>query len=314
VAGEIANDLGYPAGSGNYEFTLISRQRGRTRLYGPLPDRTPEPETFEFTNVREGRYELLVVYLPVTGDGRRWQPHLGRATVEISDEDVTGLQVFMEPNTSIEGRILLDPSARERVPDVAALLPMLTLEEAMPRDLSLNPMIQRLRPVRADGTFTIPDAFPLTYRLSVMQHTLPPGVYLSAARLGPDNVLGVPFRVDPSTTGPLVLEVRGDGARLTGRVVSGPDPAADARIVLVPGGYWREEPTAYRTTRTGFDGRFEVEGIRPGAYTVYAFEDIPYGAWLDDLFMAPWLSRGVSVSLTPSESLERTLTLIQNGP
>lgn len=309
VTGRIENPIAFGESAAT-DIYLVSRAGGRTEIFGDLPDFDEDPGTFELRNIRPGSYELYVEFMPITGNGRIWSASFGQTTLQVSNDDVTDLVIPVRPNATLSGEVRLDPTASGRVDQMERLLPMLTLDPGLPRAMSLNPMLQRIRPMEADGTFTIPDVPAVPYRVSVMQHTLPDGVYLSSARLNGRDVLGQAFIVDPSETGPLVLELRGDGGRVTGRVETNGQGVENAQVVLVPSGLWREEPTAYRIATTDRAGRFSIEGIRPGAYTAFAFGEIPYGAWLDAAFMAPWLGRGETFAVAPEQVVERDLVLI----
>ena len=54
----------------------------------------------------------------------------------------------------------------------------------------------------------------------------------------------------------------------------------------------------YQTLVTGSDGRFRFQGISPGDYKVFAWEDIETGAWANIEYMRPFESRGQAVRVS----------------
>jgi hypothetical protein len=64
----------------------------------------------------------------------------------------------------------------------------------------------------------------------------------------------------------------------------------------------------YRSTKTGEQGTFLFRGVRPGAYKLFAFEDIEAFAWLDPDFLRPVESLGEPISVAGGEQATRQLT------
>jgi hypothetical protein len=53
----------------------------------------------------------------------------------------------------------------------------------------------------------------------------------------------------------------------------------------------------YRTTSTDADGRFEIKGLPPGDYKVFALEGFEKDAWLDPDFFKPYENRGTAIKV-----------------
>jgi hypothetical protein len=49
-------------------------------------------------------------------------------------------------------------------------------------------------------------------------------------------------------------------------------------------------------------GKFNMDGIAPGDYKLFAWEAVPNGAWMNAEFLARYEGRGVAVSVTPTGS------------
>ena len=136
--------------------------------------------------------------------------------------------------------------------------------------------------------------------------------YVSAARLGTQDILGQVFDIDRDSTGPLVVELSATGGTMAGGVTDrGGAPAAGAQVVLVPPINLRLDQTAYKTTITNAQGRFTISAIRPATYTVFAFpQRTDIGALMNAEFMAPYLNFGVSVEISKGQTIRQDFAVI----
>jgi hypothetical protein len=81
-------------------------------------------------------------------------------------------------------------------------------------------------------------------------------------------------------------------------------------VVLVPEGVLRERGDLYRTASSDLSGRFRMQGVPPGAYKAYAFEEAPNDAWQNSEFMRPLESRGANVEAREGSSSNVDLLMI----
>jgi len=66
----------------------------------------------------------------------------------------------------------------------------------------------------------------------------------------------------------------------------------------------------YRTTSTDAMGHFHVEGVPPGDYRAFAWEDVETGAWLDPDFIRQFEDRGRPIRITESGTSNIELRVI----
>jgi uncharacterized surface anchored protein len=66
----------------------------------------------------------------------------------------------------------------------------------------------------------------------------------------------------------------------------------------------------YRTTRSDEKGQFTINGVAPGEYRMFAWENVPTNAWLNADFMALQESRGKSLMVTAGGSASADLKVI----
>ena len=64
-------------------------------------------------------------------------------------------------------------------------------------------------------------------------------------------------------------------------------PAKGALVALIPDATRQSRISLFKTVRTDDNGRYSIQGIAPGDYSLYAFEDIDSGAYLDPDFIKP---------------------------
>jgi hypothetical protein len=156
------------------------------------------------------------------------------------------------------------------------------------------------------GAFRVEDVG--AERYAVWLSNLPQGHYVASIRSGTEDVLA--NGLDTSApVAPLEIVVRPNAGQMTGTVTdpSAHQPAAGATVVLVPEDVGRRQQRAfYSVDSADPNGRFTLKHLVPGAYLLFAFEDIDTTAWLDPEYMKPFEARGTKVTIRegPNPPLE----------
>ena len=167
--------------------------------------------------------------------------------------------------------------------------------------------------IAQDGRFVIKAVQPGTYALSVSD--LPDDLYLNTAIQAGVDVLARLLPVGWGTEnfrGPLDIQIRADGGRITGTVFDASDtPSAGAQITLVPEGDLRSRLDRYRTAITGSDGTFTIRGVAPGDYRVFGWDNLEPNAYLNVDYIKSHQDLGIPVRVSPSQSSSVSLRLIQ---
>src|SRR5205823_10985242 len=147
------------------------------------------------------------------------------------------------------------------------------------------------------------------YRLTVSG--MPRNAYVKVARYGATDILSEGLRLDRQPNGPIEIVVSASTGIADGRVQNEKqDPAANVTVVLVPDAARRNRLDLYRTTSTDAMGHFHVEGVPPGDYRVFSWEDVEMGAWQDPDFIRQFEDRGKPVRITESGTSNIELRLI----
>jgi len=169
-------------------------------------------------------------------------------------------------------------------------------------------------PIGQDGKFVFRAVQPGVYVLSVTD--LPDDLYLKSAVQAGVDVLEkwIPVGLGPlNQRGPLEIQIGADGGRITGTVFDRANtPSVGALITLVPEGDARLRPDRYRTALSGSNGSFTLQGIVPGDYRVFSWDELEPNAHMNVDFMRAYLELGTPVRVQPNQSATISVRLIES--
>ena len=225
---------------------------------------------FELKDVEPGVYWLRAVSREVVqGSDTESSTQIA---ISVGDRDIEGVTLTTTPGIRISGRILLEGPFSNVTPERLGIV----LQPVAGNSASRPRPAQRPNP---DGTFTIDSVSPGPYRLVV--RSLPREYFIREARMGLTDFLGLPLTITESSTGPLQIIASSASGELDGIVLNGerqPFPGIEA--VLIPDRQ-RERKELYLKTRTDREGRFSFEGIPPGDYKLFAWENLEQYGYFD---------------------------------
>jgi hypothetical protein len=261
--------------------------------------------SFSLSGVAPGSY-TLVATMESRGRGGRGGGGGGNVqlsgftNLEIGTQDLSDVVVQVQPAVTIRGQIWVDEAAAELDLDD------LRVRLEPPRDIPLGSPNAR---IEDDGSFELEEVGQTVYRARLTG--LPQDYYVVQARAGAYDALSAGIQVS-SSLAPLEFWVSGGGATLEGAVDVGSNPTfVGAEVVLVPQDARRQD--LYKVASADQYGRFSMRGIAPGRYSIYAWEDLPSGAYLDPLFVNQYRDRGSAVDIRQGSQAEARPRLIQAG-
>lgn len=161
-----------------------------------------------------------------------------------------------------------------------------------------------------DGTFTLKNVSQqMEYRVRV--GGLPQGAYVMSGRIGNVEAVNQPFVIAGGQPGSLQLRIGFNAGEVKGKVVDAAgDPRAGVFTTLVPDEGRRQRVELFFSTETNRTGHFDFGNVPPGRYKVFAWEDIPEGAYQDPDFIRRYDDRGKSVDVEGGGSANAELSPI----
>jgi hypothetical protein len=291
VQGQVINGVtGQPAQNANIVLLPVQRSaggfRGGLRNLVNLRSQINNQGSFEIRGVPPGSYELIAMV------NQRNNRMTARLPLEVGSSDVQNVSLVLSPGFTLTGRLAVEGQP------TGAGNPNLSRMRVMLRPDSSTQVAggAPASPVQADGTFTLEQVGRDDYRLSVTG--MPRNAYVKMARYGATDVMSDGLRLDRQPAGLLEILVSTNTGIVDGIVQNDKQQAAaNVTVVLVPETARRSRWDLYRTTSTDASGRFHVEGVPPGDYRVFAWEDVETGAWQDPDFIRQFEERGRPVRI-----------------
>jgi hypothetical protein len=81
-------------------------------------------------------------------------------------------------------------------------------------------------------------------------------------------------------------------------------------VVLVPPESRRQNSALYKTAVTDGDGKFKIQAVAPGSYTIFAWQNVVPGAWQSVEFLEKYRSQGTPVTAQRNGSVELEMEMI----
>jgi hypothetical protein len=241
------------------------------------PARVNPDGTFEIAGVVSGSYVLTAIAR--TGASIEY---VARARIEVGNADIIDVHLALSPGVAIQGRLLV-----EQPPPADFKVTQLRVQLISTDGAPMN----RSAPIQEDGAFKIGSVPPGDYR--VFLSNARPGWYLESGRIGSQDAVSNVFTVSAGQDLAMQLQLGFTTGTVSGQVVDQKgDRHPGALAVLVPEGARRGRPNAYFSATTDQDGKFNFNAVPPGGYKLFAWEDIPSGAYQDPAYLRRFEDRG----------------------
>lgn len=165
--------------------------------------------------------------------------------------------------------------------------------------------------VTSEGEFVLRGVGPYRYRIAVSGAAQ---LYVKSMRFGEselrDRVLDFSPDGERSTAGTLEVLLSANGGRIDGIVTDENGVAAShAVVVLVPDSKRQDQTWLFKDTATDQSGHFNIYGIAPGSYTLFAWGDIEPGIWWDPDFRRRYEDKGQGITLDEAGHVSASLRI-----
>jgi protocatechuate 3,4-dioxygenase beta subunit len=304
LSGEVRTSAPLPT-SGSVRSFYLMPQDGRPQesypfeLTNTIRATSGEPTAaflLEARGIPPGLYELA----PFLIDPRATY-HTGRTPVEIGGEDIENIAAIISPNVDVTGKIIVNGAAA--VPNLSGLSLQLRARDAT------VPLMSRsaTAAMAPDGSFVIRGVTGGRYYvyLNASARGALSGLYVSGMRLGALDIRNDGVVDIRSSTDSLEITLSSGAGSIDGVVDTfGETLPTRATVVLVPQFSRWANPLFYDRALTDDAGHFKFEGIAPGEYKVFAFEQLPLTAEQNPSFIARYEALGQSVTVNSGSSTE----------
>jgi hypothetical protein len=329
--GDIASTLAQVFGGQSSVQVNLNRigsaRTGREGLIGLRLGNAPVSAdgSFEIKGVAPGPYNLTA-----TGRDANGQEYTAKTRVDVGAADIHNVVLSLRSGAEVQGKVVLEGAPPQQFKMTNLRVSLVAEDGALPGLLNLAAAIggggggsgggrganAQLRgggqlateAVAEDGTFILKNVGAQEYRLRVTG--LPPRAYIQSGRIGSSDALNAPFSVD-NAQALLQLQLGFSAGRVTGAVAdSVGNAAAGAQVVLVPDEARRGRNDAYFTAISDQNGQFTLSNVPPGNYKLFAWEDIPAGAYQYPDFLRRYEERGQSINVNPNGTVTANAKLI----
>ena len=267
---------------------------------------------FDIAHVAPGHYSVLVTTLIAD------TPESAHGTLDVADSDVEGLRLALSAGALIRGHVHSEPKANLSAMTLFVGLHRLDGDDDFAEgvtsgdELSGSPTPAK---VKGDGSFELKEVPPGIYEVEVSAATKEGNQYfVESAAVGTKETADTGLNVSGGTI-PLELTLSAGAGVAEGSAVNDKkEPVANAIVVAVPEAKYRKRQSRYYRGSTDQNGRFTIRGIRPGSYTLYAWESLEADDYLDPDFLNRYESQGSPLKIEKASHTTTALKVIPDTP
>jgi carboxypeptidase family protein len=252
---------------------------------------------FEIPHVAPGLY-VVIAATSVLDD----MPKLVQRTVDVGEANIDDLRLTPQPLSDIRGQIRFPKPFR---PD--SVVTMISLHPFDNEDDSFDNLafttdeisgIHGATKIKPDGSFELQNVPPGVYEVDVTSDskTLADS-FVESVLAGMKEVVDTGLHVSGGILS-VNVTVSTEGGVLNGTTTNDQgQPIANAIVIAIPAPQFRKQSDRYVRTTTDQSGRFTMRGVRPGEYSVLAWEVLDGDDYFDPDFLKPLEAQGTSVKI-----------------
>jgi len=265
--------------------------------------------SFVIRDVSPGNYTILA-----TVDGSP-VPLTARQALQIGAGNVDGLRLVPQPGATVRGRLRLESGSGMRGFDADRMfLALQAVDGEQEGAVTVGDNFSNLTHVAADGTFQWVDVPAGNYYVQMAgDNGAGEGWYLKSVLAGGRDVNDSGIAINGGLVA-LDLVASAKGGLIEGAVTDHKGvPMANAVVVAVPEARVRARMDRYGKTVSDQSGHFSLRGLRPGLYTVLAWESVDGDAYYNPEFLKVYEARGVALRVGDGERKSLSVEAIAAG-
>jgi protocatechuate 3,4-dioxygenase beta subunit len=267
--------------------------------------------SFVIHDVSPGNYTIIATVegTPV--------PMMARQALQVGSASVDGLRLAPQPGTTVQGRVRVEGKSGTTRFDPERIF--LALQSVDPEQdeaiIASRETFSSIAHVAPDGNFQWTDVPAGNYYVQVMGDSAGnEGWFVKSLTAGGRDVSDSGLSLSGGTAS-LDLIVSANGAVVEGVAVDQKsEPLANALVVAVPEPRLRSRTDHYRKTVTDQSGRFTLRGIRPGNYTLFAWQSVEGDAYFNSEFLKSYEQQGTALQLSEGDRKNLQLEVIPEAP
>ncbi|PWT78008.1 MAG: hypothetical protein C5B58_15885 [Acidobacteria bacterium] len=251
--------------------------------------------SFEMADILPGEYTVSAFFFDEGG-----KIYAAEEDVDVGNADVNGVTITIGPGVTIPGRISWEGKPSWEGDDATVTA------EPIQSGLFWGGRSH----VDSEGQFSLKDVPQGAFRIRVAG--LSKDCYIKEIRQGESVLADDVLRVTRGSASPLEITVSSRGGRVEGVVTNEANlPTVGVWVVAVPEETKRKMQRFFKSFTTDQYGRFNLRGMAPGRYTLFAWEGIEQDAWEDGDFLKGFDGKGVAVEVKEGAAQALELNLIQ---
>lgn len=259
--------------------------------------------TFVIRDVSPGSYTVLA---SVEGSA---VPMMARQDLDVGSNSVDGLHLAPQPGAIVRGRLRVASNARRFDPEQMYLV-LESMEGEDDEVTMAGGRFSNLAHVAANGEFLWNDVPAGTYFVQIVGNSgANQDWWVQALQADGRDVNDSGIGVNGATVF-LDMVASANGATTDGVVIDAQEkPVANAVVVAVPEIRMRGRVDRYRQTVSDQTGHFSLRGLRPGHYTLFAWDSVEGQAYYNPEFLKIYEGRGTALNVSEGgrESIQLTV-------
>lgn len=279
----------------------VSAMRTDESMRGGLGASTRPDGNFEIHGLRAGTYVLSAT--SYGGRAQAGQRRVGIARVDVS-ANMDGVLIEIKGGFKASGSVKVTGGDSGKI-DVKSINVALT-----PADAGMMVFGGPSRVVVSDnGAWEADNVAPGIYRVQAFNRTAGSFAYLAAVTLNGQDYLGKDIDMTSGPPGPIQITMSTEVGAITGRIEAMGEGEAEAMptVAAVAVDERARQLDSVRVAQAGKDGSFEMKGLRPGEYLMFAFNEYQFGVIEDPEVLKKLESKAVKVKVGAGETTSAQL-------